>query len=382
MASLGDFKSRNRPIAMRQAAVQSPSALQEIYTSETATLNRSKSRIQMILHDDQPIRRPSGNSEREHLNSAGHQCVPEICEMAEKLKVQVADLSLFLEEERMLHKDTKRRATEILKDQQISLKNDHKAALRRQQAEHEADMEALKTQHHVLLVNERLEFNNTIAKLKTELEIMTGAFHTFKTQTEISRKAELKECEARVTSALKTEKENEKRDLENLLNYEHNQEVRRLEQSHQKKLTDMKQEYKKQADALKKRFVGHEDDLYELKVLREKLEITSAELKETKAQVSSYEQELFDMKMKYSDSKVLLANNEHQIDDRIKEIETKYKKQHDSLLEANTMLRMQYLKKCEELFELNASTKVDSIQKADEVMSKANAKKQKSSRSK
>lgn len=29
--------------------------------------------------------------------------------MAEKLKVQVADLSLFLEEERMLHKDTKRR---------------------------------------------------------------------------------------------------------------------------------------------------------------------------------------------------------------------------------------------------------------------------------
>lgn len=57
-------------------------------------------------------------------------------------------------------------AAEILKDQQISLKNDHKAALRRQQAEHEADMEALKTQHHVLLVNERLEFNNTIGELR------------------------------------------------------------------------------------------------------------------------------------------------------------------------------------------------------------------------
>lgn len=48
---------------------------------------------------------------------------------------------------------------------------------------------------------------------------MTGAFHTFKTQTEISRKAELKECEARVTSALKTEKENEKRDLGKIFNF-------------------------------------------------------------------------------------------------------------------------------------------------------------------
>ena len=45
------------------------------------------------------------------------------------------------------------------------------------------------------------------------MEILSGSFHTYKAQTEISHKGELNEWQERLTSTLKEEKEKEKTDL-------------------------------------------------------------------------------------------------------------------------------------------------------------------------
>lgn len=139
-------------------------------------LARSKSKIEMNINTDQFFEGQPRKIEVQRSTD------PERDAFIAHLQQQIDDLTLYLEEERLNHKDTKRKATEQLRDKVEEMTNQHNNHVKSIEEQHREFVEELNKQHQQQLQEQRAASDAAFKKLNCELEFLQGAFESYKSQ--------------------------------------------------------------------------------------------------------------------------------------------------------------------------------------------------------
>ncbi|KAF6025075.1 ALS2CR12 [Bugula neritina] len=326
-------------------------------------LSRSKSKYQMIINDKFFEKEEQKAKERNQANLD-----PELEQLIDTLKQQVADLSLYLEEERLNHKDTKKKAEEFLKDKVEEMKRDQKESIRRLTDEHDLSMSSIITSHKQELAELTYSYDDVIAKHKTEIAFLQGAFESYKGQSNEENQRRIEELRDDLERSHVQDLQTQLNELGKKLTNEKNAALAAASREHNKKVNAIEKQCAKEIDALNRRFSNHAADVRKLKEaeIREK-ELTS-KYEDMVSRNTACEKNVVNLTRAVEDYKAKLAVYERDFNEKVEEVDSRYKIQMAELREQNTELRKQYMKKCDQLFSTTAL--VDSQQKASTQTSK------------
>lgn len=129
-------------------------------------LSKSKSKFAVTIKEEffDPVAEES--QRRKHIPT-------ERDTMIQQLQEQISDLSLYLEEERVNHRQTKQKAEEFLKDKINELNDQHNDAIRDLEEDHREDMEKLRLSIEADHQAYKTAAEGQILKMKKEIEFFT-----------------------------------------------------------------------------------------------------------------------------------------------------------------------------------------------------------------
>ncbi|KAL8623436.1 hypothetical protein ACOMHN_058882 [Nucella lapillus] len=268
-----------------------------------------------------------------------------------QLQQQISDLNLFLEEERLNHKQTKQKAEEYLRDRLEQLGTQHQEHTRQVKARHREEAQKQKSQ----LDSEFTEFQTTaedsIRKLSKDVEHLQGAFEAYKSclQDEMQERWNAmegdlkKECQESVQAATKEMKSQMTRDKATDRAgavKEQRRGIDTLRKEHKKDMDNMIKKYAKEATTL------------------ERLHKTTSELTEAKLEMDVLKTRHHDKSDKLASAtrtltgmKVQLMDFEEQFQEKVTEVNDKYRYKLHDLMTQNSQLRLLYTDKCGQLFD-------------------------------
>ncbi|XP_036365466.1 reticulocyte-binding protein 2 homolog a-like isoform X2 [Octopus sinensis] len=223
---------------------------------------------------------------------------PERDILLEKLHQQIADLKLFLEEERYKHMQSKVKAEQFLNDTVKELQTQHQDEISKIEEEHTRVIKEIEENH-------RNQFENC----KQEMESQIG-------------------------ERLENEKESE---IDNLMK-EHREQEEQLKKEHGEKLESMAQYYYNVMEELK-----------EMNSLKHKLKNTQMELEFLKDSHADLQKHFNKMNKEFTNTRGQLKAFEDNFDKKVDEVDDHYKLKINNLLMMNSELRKTFRKKCEEL---------------------------------
>ncbi|XP_062610227.1 early endosome antigen 1-like [Saccostrea cucullata] len=289
----------------------------------------------------------------------------------EQLQQQISDLSLYLEEERVNHRQTKQKAEEFLKDKVDELNNQHRDAIRDLQDDHRDDMEKLRLSIEADHQAYKTAAEGQILKMKKEIEFLQGAFESYKSSLHQDMDDKWNNRENDLKLQLQEEKQAAVHEMKMKVIQERNVERIAMQKDHQKTIESLRKEHKKELDALVRKFSNAAADL-------ERLKKTTAELKETKRDLETITtaynetcQQLANTSRELADTKVKLMSFEEQFDEKVQQVDSKYQQKINDLITQNIELRRLYVKKCGQLYDEKMNVELDRVkrvQSAREVM--------------
>ncbi|GFO32485.1 Amyotrophic lateral sclerosis 2 chromosomal region candidate gene 12 protein [Plakobranchus ocellatus] len=205
-------------------------------------LTRSKTKCHVTIKDEffDPIldevdrKQPRADPERDNLIA--------------QLQQQISDLTLYLEEERLNHRQTKQKAEEYLRDKMEQMSSQHQDQTRELEERHKEEMMKQKRQ----MEDEHKEVQTTLEKqinrMSKEIEFLQGAFESYKStlHTETTDKWKAREEEMKQGNA--NDKQQALHDLKSRLMQERNQEKAIMTRDHQKALEALRKENKREMD--------------------------------------------------------------------------------------------------------------------------------------
>ena len=97
-----------------------------------------------------------------------------------QLKQQVADLNLFLEEERLAHKNTAKNLQQKAEDKEKELESQHQQRLMDLLTEHDDEIKRMRRTHGEEMASQLEASETTTSRLRGELEFLQGAFDNYK----------------------------------------------------------------------------------------------------------------------------------------------------------------------------------------------------------
>ncbi|VDI69054.1 Hypothetical predicted protein [Mytilus galloprovincialis] len=288
-----------------------------------------------------------------------------------QLQQQISDLTLYLEEERLNHKQTKQRAEEFLRDQIDELHKRQREQTRDLEEDHEDEMDKLRNQLEADKTQMQTAKDKDIEKMRKEIEFLQGSFASYKTTVHLDQDEKWKKREHDMTMLMEENKQTAMHELRTKFIQEKNSERINVQKDHQKNIDNLRKDHKKELDALVRRFSNVAADL-------ERLKRTTAELKEVKSELeevkNSYNETcklLATTTRDLADTKVKLMSFEEQFEEKVQQVDDKYKDQINSLMTKNVELRRLYVKKCGELYDEKVSAdeeRVVRVSSAKEVM--------------
>ncbi|XP_078324675.1 flagellum-associated coiled-coil domain-containing protein 1-like isoform X2 [Crassostrea virginica] len=291
--------------------------------------------------------------------------------MIQQLQEQISDLSLYLEEERVNHRQTKQKAEEFLKDKIEELNNQHRDAIRDLEEDHQEDRERLRLSIEADHQAYRTSAEGQIVKMKKEIEFLQGAFESYKSSLHQDMDDKWNKREEDLKMQLQEEKQAAIHEMKMKVIQERNVERIATQKDHQKAIENLRKEHKKELDALVRKFSNAAADL-------ERLKKTTAELKETKRDLelitTAYNetcQQLASTSRELADTKVKLLSFEEQFDEKVQQVDFKYQQKINDLITQNIELRRLYVKKCGQLYDEKVNVELDRVkrvQSAKEVM--------------
>ncbi|CAH1790187.1 unnamed protein product [Owenia fusiformis] len=296
---------------------------------------------------------------------------PERESLIAQLQEQINDLTLYLEEEKLNHKDTRRRMEDQLKDRLSEQKSSHNEFVNNLEERYKDELEMQKLNYEREIKDQKIASENAIGKLKGEIEFLHGSFNSYKTSLtiEMQEKWAIKEADIRMTHEEELEEALHK--LRVKLIQEKNIEKQELEKEAQRERALQQREHKKEMDSLVRKFSNAAADL-------EKLKKTAAELEDVK-NAHKLLNDKYDLVCKQftktthelTDTKLKLLEYEENFQDKVATVDDKYKEQIHDLMMKNTELRRMYVKKCGQLFDEKAESEksfVQDIQNAKDTM--------------
>lgn len=320
-------------------------------------LTRSKTKCHVTIRDDffDPIlddvdrKKPHADPERDSLIA--------------QLQQQISDLTLYLEEERLNHRQTKQKAEEYLRDRVDQMTSQHQDNIREMEERHKEDM--LKQQRQ--LQEEHREIQTTlekqISRMSKEIEFLQGAFESYKStlHTETSDKWNAREEDLKLAHS--NDKQQALQDLKTRLMQEKNQEKLALTRDHQKALEILRKENKKETDGLIKRFANAAADLERLKKTTAELNETKEQLDQVTADYNTTCQSLLNTTRQLTDTKVRLMEFEELFQQKVAQVDDKYRQKLQELRSQNTELKRLFVQKCGELFDEKTNTDLQTTER-------------------
>ncbi|KAL5008256.1 hypothetical protein ScPMuIL_013837 [Solemya velum] len=317
-------------------------------------LSKSKTKYAVTLKDnffdpieEEPEKRKQVESERDALIA--------------RLQQQISDLSLFLEEERLNHRHTKQKFEGILKDKQEELEMSHKSHIKVIDQEHEEAIDKLQKRLSSEHSNYQSGAEAQIGRLKKDIEFLQGAFESYKSSLHLETQERCglrKKREADLEIQLEEAKQQAVHELKTKLIQEKNADKMNIGRDHQKNIEALRKEHKKELDTLLRRFSHAATDIEKLKNVTAELEETKSELSAVKTRYDETCQQLANTTRSLADNKVRLISFEQQFEAKVQEVDDRYKYKIQDLMTENTELRRLYLKKCAELFDEKANTEL------------------------
>ncbi|KAL4217347.1 hypothetical protein ACF0H5_023798 [Mactra antiquata] len=268
-----------------------------------------------------------------------------------QLQERISDLNLYLEEERLNHKQTKLKGDEFMKDKIEELEKSKALAVVDKEREGKEELELLKktmeTEHHNYKTNAESQIN----RMKKEIEFLQGAFESYKSSLHQETDEKWKRKESDLKNDLETQKNKELHDMKMKFMQEKSIEKAQWNKEQHRTIDMMRKEHKRELDSLVRKYSNVAADLERLQKCTAELEETKAELGIVTERYNETCKQLAKITTTLTDTKVRLFAFEEQFDQKVQEVDEKYKKKIDELMTQNTELKRLYVSKCGELYE-------------------------------
>ncbi|KAK7501239.1 hypothetical protein BaRGS_00007364, partial [Batillaria attramentaria] len=312
-------------------------------------LSRSKTKCAVTIKDeffevaqDGEQKRKQGDPERDSLTA--------------QLQQQISDLTLYLEEERLNHRQTKQRAEEYLRDRLDQAQTQHQEHIRELEGEHREEMLKQKSKFDAEFNQYKATSEAQIHRLVKEVEFLQGAFESYKSSLHSELDEKWKKKEEDLQRQCEEQKQAAIHEMKTKFIQERNSERSTSAKEHHRHIEALRKEHKKELDAIVRRFSNAAADL-------ERLQKTTAELQETKTELQQIRerydetcQQLANTTRNLTDTKVRLMEFEERFQEKVAEVDDKYRLKLQDLMSQNTELKRLYVRKCGQLFDEKALT--------------------------
>ncbi|XP_053385930.1 flagellum-associated coiled-coil domain-containing protein 1-like isoform X3 [Mercenaria mercenaria] len=324
-------------------------------------LSKSKAKYSVTLKDE--LFEPTHDEETKGRSESPYLKIPCYGETGKKhedherdnlisqLQERISDLTLYLEEERLNHKQTKLKGDEFLKDRVEELENAKRNAVAEKEREGEEELDKLKKAMETEHTNYKTNAEAQIARMKKEIEFLQGAFESYKSSLHQETDEKWKRKEEDLKNDLEMQKNKELQEMKQKFMQEKALEKSQWSKDQHRAIDAIRKENKREMDSLIRKFSNVAADL-------ERLQKCTAELQETKAELAIVTerynetcQQLAKITTTLTDTKVRLFAFEEQFDQKVQEVDEKYKQKIDELMTQNTELKRLYVSKCGELYE-------------------------------
>ncbi|CAH1249468.1 ALS2CR12 [Branchiostoma lanceolatum] len=322
-----------------------------VVVSPGYVLSRSRSKVAMTIKTDGFFDPPKKEVPTHTLDQATQDLISD-------LRQQISDLTLYLEEEKLNHRDTKKQAAEELKKREEKLNMRHEEEMNKLEDEYEKEIADMKAAQQKLMAQEKAASEAIHNRLTSDLNFMKSSFDTYKTQIveEMDEKWADKEAELhfkfeeRIESAIYDQKKQ-------LIN-EHQDEKASMNQEFKRQIQTIAREHKRDIDAINKRYANAAQDLERLKRTTEELNISRVELEDKKKQLKETTESFKRTLRELQDANVRLIDFEERFHEKVSEVDDKYRQRMHNLMQENADLRKRYMSKCEELYDVKSQNDI------------------------
>ncbi|XP_038048780.1 paramyosin, long form-like isoform X2 [Patiria miniata] len=281
-----------------------------------------------------------------------------------QLQQQVSDLTLFLEEERLNHRATKDKLAGTLKEKLQDIERKHMEELRVLQQDQDEQLDMMKQLHSKELEHHKSASNAVLARMKGELEFLQGAFEAYKGTLvqDMEEKWAKKESDMKIRFQEDMEKALYEQRTELL--EDATREKKAINREFQRQIQILNKDHKKEIEGMMNRFSSTSTDVANLKRALEQLKRVQTQLDEKTDQLAVAQDSLKSSKHEVQQLRAHLATYKESFQDKVDEVDDKYKERIHLLMTENGELRKRYLQKCDELFTEKSATEVKRVEKA------------------
>ncbi|XP_022112029.1 coiled-coil domain-containing protein 65-like isoform X2 [Acanthaster planci] len=288
---------------------------------------------------------------------------PEREALIAQLQQQVSDLTLFLEEERLNHKATKDKLAGTLKEKIQDVERKHMEELRALQQDQDEQLDLMKQLHSKELEHHKSASNAVLARMKGELEFLQGAFEAYKGTLvqDMEEKWAKKESDMKIRFQEDMDKALYEQRTELL--EEATRDKKAISREFQRQIQILTREHKKEIENMMNRFSSTSTDVANLKRALEQLKRVQTQLDEKTEQLAVAQDSLKSNQEEVQQLKAQLVTYRESFQDKVDEVDDKYKERIHLLMTENGELRKRYLQKCDELFTEKSATEVKRVEK-------------------
>ncbi|XP_033101825.1 WEB family protein At4g27595, chloroplastic-like isoform X2 [Anneissia japonica] len=288
---------------------------------------------------------------------------PERDSLIFQLQNQVTDLTLYLEEERMNHKNTREKAAANLKLKLKHLEERYKEEIDVLVSDHREELGLVKQLQKKELEHQKNASDSAYSRLKGEMEFLQGAFEAYKTTLAQDMEEKWKKREGDLKILFQEEMDKQLHELKSQLIEEKLREKNIMTREFHRQLQLSSTDHKKEIDSMLKKFLSTSDDVQNLKKALEHLKSVQGELDETIGNLAVTKSQLAETKSELTDTKRRLIGFEENFQEKVDEVDDKYKQRINNLMTENTELRKRYMQKCDQLFDEKSQSEVKRIEK-------------------
>ncbi|XP_071942311.1 uncharacterized protein [Antedon mediterranea] len=280
-----------------------------------------------------------------------------------QLQNQVTDLTLYLEEERMNHKNTRDKAAVNLKAKLMDLEERYKDEINVLVNDHREELDLVKQLQKKELEHQKNGSDAAYSRLKGEMEFLQGAFEAYKTTLAQDMEDKWKKREGDLKVLFQEEMDKHMHELKTQLLEEKLREKNLMTREFHRQMQISSSDHKKEIDSMLKKFSSTSDDVQNLKKALEQLKSVQAELEDTVENLVVAKSKLAETRAELEITKRRLIGFEENFEEKVDEVDDKYKQQINNLMIDNSELRRRYMQKCDQLFDEKSQGEVRRMEK-------------------
>ncbi|XP_071823018.1 uncharacterized protein [Apostichopus japonicus] len=327
------------------------------------TMTKSKSKVAVKINTGLPLDPPPAprieRVEEQLPADDGHEREALIVQ----LQQQVSDLSLFLGEERLNHKATKEKAAAVMNQKLQELDEKHVQRFQKMQEDYEDKMDVTRQVHEKEKEHQKAASDMQLARMKGELEFLQGAFEAYKKTLVQDMEEKWKKKERDMKHQFQEEMDNALHQQRTELLEQKNVEKKAMSREFQKQMQGLVKEHKKDIEAMVKKFSSASSDVENLRRALDQLKAVREELDQTIEKLALTDEILQDTRQHLQEANLKILNYQDNFQNKVDEVDDKYKERIHQLMQDNTELRKRYMMKCDELFNEKSNTEFKRVEK-------------------